>query len=53
MNGNYTTQMHAVRIGIITKDMKIVAQKEHMSEKEIMEFVACGKVSIPANKNHK
>lgn len=53
MNGNYTTQMHAARLGIVTQEMKIVAEKEHMSEKEIMELVACGKVAIPANKNHK
>ncbi len=49
----YTTQMDAARKGIITPEMKIVAQKEKMTEEEQRELVACGKVVIPANKNHK
>ena len=49
----YTTQMDAARKGIITPEMKIVAQKEKMTEEELRELVACGKVVIPANKNHK
>ena len=49
----YTTQMDAARKGIITPEMKIVAQKEKMTEEELRALVACGKVVIPANKNHK
>ncbi|MEE0396187.1 phosphomethylpyrimidine synthase ThiC [Holdemanella biformis] len=49
----YTTQMDAARKGIITPEMKIVAQKEKMTEEELRVLVACGKVVIPANKNHK
>ena len=49
----YTTQMDAARKGIITPEMKIVAQKEKMTEEELRELVACGKVVIPDNKNHK
>ncbi|WP_068454774.1 phosphomethylpyrimidine synthase ThiC [Aedoeadaptatus pacaensis] len=49
----YATQMDAARQGIITKEMKIVAEKEHRSEEEIRKWVAEGKVAIPANINHK
>ena len=49
----YATQMDAARQGIITKEMKIVAEKEHRSEEEIRGWVAEGKVAIPANINHK
>ena len=49
----YTTQMDAARKGIVTPEMKIVAQKEKMTEEELRALVACGKVVIPANKNHK
>ena len=50
---NYTTQMDDTKKGIITKEMKIVAKKEHKSEEELMELIANGKVVIPCNKNHK
>ena len=49
----YATQMDAARQGIITKEMKVVAEKEHRSEEEIRQWVAEGKVAIPANINHK
>ena len=49
----YTTQMDAARKGIITPEMKIVANKEKMTEEALRELIACGKVVIPANKNHK
>ena len=49
----YATQMDAARQGIITKEMKIVAEKEQRSEEEIRQWVAEGKVAIPANINHK
>lgn len=50
---NYTTQMDAARKGILTPQMKIVAEKEKMDEAKLMKLVAEGKVAIPCNKNHK
>ena len=49
---NYTTQMDAARRGILTREMKLVAEKEHFDEKELMALAAEGKIAIPANKNH-
>jgi len=49
----YKTQMEAAKKGIITKEMSVVANKEGMAEGKLMELVACGKVAIPANINHK
>ena len=37
---NYTTQMDAARKGILTPQMKIVAEKEFMDEKQLMKLVA-------------
>ena len=48
---NYTTQMEAARKQIVTKELEIVAQKEHMTTEELMPLVAEGKVVICANKN--
>lgn len=53
MSDSYTTQMDAARRGILTPQMKIVAEKEHMEENQLMQLVAEGKVAICANKNHK
>lgn len=50
---NYTTQMDAAKKGIITNEMKVVAEKEHMDVEQLRELIAEGKVVIPANKNHK
>lgn len=49
---NYTTQMDAARKGIFTPQMKIVAEKEHMDEKKLMQLIGEGKIAIPANKRH-
>ena len=49
----YTTQMNAARQGIITSQMEIVAEKEHLAPETIRELVAKGEVIIPCNKNHK
>lgn len=49
---NYSTQMDAAKKGIITKEMKEVAQYEAMQEKELCDLIAKGQVVIPANKNH-
>ena len=48
---DYTTQMDAARKGIVTPQMKIVAEKEHMPVEKLMALVASGKVAIPANKS--
>ncbi|MDQ0149501.1 phosphomethylpyrimidine synthase ThiC [Eubacterium multiforme] len=50
---NYTTQMDAAKKGIVTKEMKRVAEKEGIDGNELRELVAKGQVAIPANKNHK
>ena len=49
---NYTTQMDAARRGIVTPEIKTVAEKEHMPVEKLMQLVAEGKVAICANKNH-
>ncbi|SHI87770.1 hydroxymethylpyrimidine synthase [Clostridium cavendishii DSM 21758] len=50
---NYTTQMDAAKKGIITKEMLVVAEKEHMNVETLRALLAEGKIVIPANKNHK
>lgn len=50
---NYTTQMDAARKGIVTKEMKVVSEKEGISLENLISLMAEGKVVIPANKNHK
>ena len=49
----YKTQMEAAKKGILTDQMKRVAEKEYMDPKVLMERVAQGKIAIPANVNHK
>ncbi len=53
MERNYHTQMEAARKGIITPEIKVVAEKEGRDTEFIRQMVAEGKVAIPANKNHK
>ena len=48
----YTTQMDAARKGIVTPELKKVAEKEYMEESALMALVAQGKAVIPANKKH-
>ena len=48
----YTTQMDAARKGIVTPQIKTVAEKEHMPVEKMMELVAEGKVAVCANKHH-
>lgn len=50
---NYSTQMEAAKKGIITPEMKIVAQKEYIGEQELCAFIAKGEVCIPCNIRHK
>ncbi len=48
----YTTQMEAARKGIITEEMKIVAENEFISAEELRDLVAKGQVAICKNKKH-
>ncbi|MBR2749624.1 MAG: phosphomethylpyrimidine synthase ThiC [Clostridiales bacterium] len=48
----YKTQMEAARKGIVTPEMKKVAQKEYRTEEEIRSLVAEGKVAICCNRLH-
>lgn len=48
----YKTQMEAAKKGIITKEMKIVSEKENMDINKLMDLVAVGEIAIPANINH-
>ena len=50
---SYTTQMNAARQGIITDEMRTVAEKEGIAPENLMEYVAAGTAIIPCNKNHK
>ena len=49
---SYRTQMDAAKQGIITKQMEIVAEKEHLDPEVIRQRVAQGSVVIPANIRH-
>ncbi len=46
------TQLSLAKEGIISDEMKIVAQEEGISYKEIRKLVATGRVVIPKNINH-
>lgn len=48
----FYTQLQAARQGIITPQMKVVAEKENMSAETLRKLVAKGHVVIPCNKNH-
>ena len=48
----FQTQMDAARKGIVTKELRQVAQEENMTEQELLELVAGGQVVIPANVRH-
>ena len=49
----YKTQMEAAKKGIVTPQMKTVAEKEGIGINKLLASVACGEVAIPANINHK
>lgn len=46
------TQIEKARKGIITEEMRYVADKEGLDPSDLMELVAKGLVVIPANPNH-
>lgn len=48
----YKTQKEAAGKGILTPEMKIVAEKEHMKPEKLMALVAKGEVAIPCNVRH-
>lgn len=50
---SYSTQMNAARQGIITDEIRTVAEKEGIAPEKLMEYVAAGTAIIPCNKNHK
>ncbi len=45
--------MEAAKKGIITPEIKTVADKEHIEADKLRELIACGQVAVPANINHK
>ncbi|MCD7951932.1 MAG: phosphomethylpyrimidine synthase ThiC [Synergistaceae bacterium] len=48
----YRTQMEAARRGILTKEMKVVAEKEHIGAEDLMGLLAEGRAIIPCNRLH-
>lgn len=46
------TQLEKARSGVITPEMKAVADKEQVDVQWVCDSVAQGKIVIPANKNH-
>lgn len=48
----YTTQMDAAKKGIVTPQMKAVAEKENIDVQLLLSRVAAGSIAIPANKLH-
>ena len=46
------TQLELAKKGILSPQMKHVAQQENISEETILQYVAEGKVVIPANAYH-
>ncbi|KUK35089.1 MAG: Phosphomethylpyrimidine synthase, partial [Caldanaerobacter subterraneus] len=47
------TQLEYALSGIVTKEMKIVAEYEGVDEEFILEGVKKGEIVIPSNINHK
>jgi phosphomethylpyrimidine synthase len=50
--GETATQMHHARRGVITPEMKRVAEREETAPETIRDEVARGRMVIPANVNH-
>jgi phosphomethylpyrimidine synthase len=50
-DGNFS-QMHSARKGIITDEMRFVAQREKLTPELVRDEVARGRMIIPANVNH-
>lgn len=52
MTQNYSTQMEAAKLGIVTPQMAQVAEDEGIDVEVIRKHVARGTIAIPANHNH-
>lgn len=52
MARTYSTQIEAARMGIVTPELKLVAEKENRSVDELLPLLAEGKMVIPANIHH-
>ena len=52
MARNYSTQIEAARMGIVTPELETVAAKENRSVDELLPLLAEGKMVIPANIHH-
>src|SRR5262245_16091704 len=50
--GGTATQMHHARKGVVTPEMKRVAEREQVEPEQIRDEVARGRMVIPANVNH-
>lgn len=48
----YKTQMESAKHGFLTKEMRIVAEKEKLDPEWIRSHVASGEIAIPANIHH-
>jgi len=46
------TQLHFARKGIITEEMRVVAERERITPEVVRDEVAAGRLIIPANINH-
>ena len=49
---NYSTQMEAARKGIVTDELRAVAEKEGIEVEKLLPLVASGQAIIPCNKKH-
>lgn len=49
----YKTQMEAAKKGIVTSEMKTVAEKEGLDPDVIRQRTAAGTIAIPCNINHR
>ncbi len=52
MARNYSTQIEAARMGLVTPELETVAAKENRSVDELLPLLAEGKMVIPANIHH-
>ncbi|MHC4848379.1 MAG: phosphomethylpyrimidine synthase ThiC, partial [Planctomycetota bacterium] len=47
------TQLESARVGVVTPEMKRVAEREpHLTAEQVRDEVAAGRLIIPANRNH-
>ena len=51
-NHKIRTQMHYARQGVVTEEMRFIAERESLSPELVRAEVARGRMIIPANVNH-